>query len=152
MKDIKTEKGKKINKKSLIVALDVAQEKHVVYMRSKEVKVVQVNPMHTKRGKELRGNSQNKTDEKDPQVIEDIIELGNYLIFKMRPFLLPLMSRNMGCVPHFPHEEEHGYRQDLSPCPTVKEITEEDKGAAYHSDTQMYDARANERTSVMSAL
>ncbi|NUO07630.1 MAG: hypothetical protein HUU08_02960 [Candidatus Brocadia sp.] len=36
MKDIKTEKGKKINKKSLIVALDVAQEKHVVYMRSSD--------------------------------------------------------------------------------------------------------------------
>lgn len=136
MKDIKTEKGKKINKKSLIVALDVAQEKHVVYIRSsdgreekpfvvfnrreeyeqmwgrisqakeaygleevvvgfestgpyaeplvhylmkKEVKLVQVNPMHTKRVKELRGNSPNKTDEKDPQVIADIIELGNYL-------------------------------------------------------------------------
>ena len=30
MKDIKTEKGKKINKKSLIVALDVAQEKYNV--------------------------------------------------------------------------------------------------------------------------
>lgn len=136
MKDIKTEKGKKINKKSLIVALDVAQEKHVVYLRSsdgreekpfvvfnrreeydqmweriirtkeaygleevvvgfestgpyaeplvhylmkKEVRLVQVNPMHTKRVKELRGNSPNKTDEKDPQVIADIIELGNYL-------------------------------------------------------------------------
>lgn len=136
MKDIKTEKGKKINKKSLIVALDVAQEKHVVYIRSsdgreekpfvvfnrreeydqmwrrisqtkeaygleevvvgfestgpyaeplvhylmkKEVKLVQVNPMHTKRVKEIRGNSPNKTDEKDPQVIADIIELGNYL-------------------------------------------------------------------------
>ncbi len=36
MKDIKTEKGKKINKKSLIVALDVAQEKHVVYLRSSD--------------------------------------------------------------------------------------------------------------------
>jgi len=136
VKDIKTEKGKKINKKSLIVALDVAQEKHVVYLRSsdgreekpfvvfnrreeydqmweriirtkeaygleevvvgfestgpyaeplvhylmkKEVRLVQVNPMHTKRVKELRGNSPNKTDEKDPQVIADIIELGNYL-------------------------------------------------------------------------
>ena len=136
MKDIKTEKGKKINKKSLIVALDVSQEKHVVYIRSsdgrkeesfvvfnrreeyeqmwwrisqakeaygleevvvgfestgpyaeplvhylmkKEVKLVQVNPMHTKRVKELRGNSPNKTDEKDPQVIADIMELGNYL-------------------------------------------------------------------------
>ena len=136
MKDIKTEKGKKINRKTLIVAFDIAQEKHVVYIRcpdgrgekpfvvfnrreeyeqmwerisrtkeaygveevvvgfestgpyaeplvhylmKKEVKLVQVNPMHTKRVKELRGNSPNKTDEKDPQVIADIIELGNYL-------------------------------------------------------------------------
>ena len=136
MKDIKTEKGKKINRKTLIVTLDIAQEKHVVsircpdgrkekpfvvfnrreeydqmwerisqtkeaygleevvvgfestgpyaeplvhYLMKKEVKVVQVNPMHTKRVKELRGNSPNKTDEKDSQVIADIIELGNYL-------------------------------------------------------------------------
>ena len=136
MKDIKTEKTKKINRKTLIVALDIAQEKHMVYFRcpdgreekpfvvfnrreeydqmwerisqtkeacrleevvvgfestgpyaeplvhylmKKEVKLVQVNPMHTKRVKELRGNSPNKTDEKDPQVIADIIELGNYL-------------------------------------------------------------------------
>ena len=136
MKDIKTEKGKKINRKTLIVTFDIAQEKHVVYIRcpdgreekpfvvfnrreeydqmwerisrtkeaygveevvvgfestgpyaeplvhylmKKEVKLVQVNPMHTKRVKELRGNSPNKTDEKDPQVIADIIELGNYL-------------------------------------------------------------------------
>ena len=136
MKDIKTEKGKKINRKTLIVTLDIAQEKHMVYFRcpdgreekafvvfnrreeydqmwerirqtkeayrleevvvgfestgpyaepivhylmKKEVKLVQVNPMHTKRVKELRGNSPNKTDEKDPQVIADIIELGNYL-------------------------------------------------------------------------
>ena len=136
VKDIKTEKGKKINRKTLIVTLDIAQEKHMVYFRcpdgreekpfvvfnrreeydqmwdrisqtkeahrleevvvgfestgpyaeplvhylmKKEVKLVQVNPMHTKRVKELRGNSPNKTDEKDPQVIADIIELGNYL-------------------------------------------------------------------------
>lgn len=136
MKDIKTEKGKKINRKTLIVSFDIAHEKDVVYIRcpdgreekpfvvfnrreeydqmwerisktkeayrleevvvgfestgpyaeplvhylmKKEVKLVQVNPMHTKRVKELRGNSPNKTDEKDPQVIADIIELGNYL-------------------------------------------------------------------------
>lgn len=136
MKDIKTEKGKKINRKTMIVAFDIAQEKHVVsircpdgrkgkpfvvfnrreeydqmwerisrtkeaygmeevvvgfestgpyaeplvhYLMKKEVKLVQVNPMHTKRVKEIRGNSPNKTDEKDPEVIADIIEIGNYL-------------------------------------------------------------------------
>jgi len=136
VKDIKTEKGKKINRKTMIVAFDIAQEKHVVsircpdgrkgkpfvvfnrreeydqmwerisrtkeaygmeevvvgfestgpyaeplvhYLMKKEVKLVQVNPMHTKRVKEIRGNSPNKTDEKDPEVIADIIEIGNYL-------------------------------------------------------------------------
>ena len=135
MQDIKTEKGKKINRKTLIVSFDIAQEKHVVYIRcsdgreekpfmvfnrreeydqmwerisktkedygleevvvgfestgpyaeplvhylmKKEVRLVQVNPMHTKRVKELRGNSPNKTDE-GPRVIADIMELGNYL-------------------------------------------------------------------------
>ena len=33
MKDIKTENGKKINRKTLIVTLDIAQEKHMVYFR-----------------------------------------------------------------------------------------------------------------------
>jgi transposase len=40
---------------------------------------VQVNPMHTKRLKELPGNSPLKTDRKDPKVIADIIELGHAL-------------------------------------------------------------------------
>ncbi len=136
MKGNKPEKTRKINKKTLIVTLDIGQEKHVAYIRcpdgtevkpleicnrreeyermwklicktkeehsletvvvgveptgpyaepllhylmKKEVRLVQVNPMHTKRVKELKGNSPNKTDEKDPQVIADIIELGNYL-------------------------------------------------------------------------
>lgn len=44
-----------------------------------DVKLVQVNPMHTKRVKELRDNSPLKTDYKDPKVIADIICLGHYL-------------------------------------------------------------------------
>ncbi|MCP4978825.1 MAG: IS110 family transposase, partial [Maribacter sp.] len=51
----------------------------VHYLRKKEVKLIQVNPMHTKRVKELEGNSPNKTDQKDPKVIADIIELGHAL-------------------------------------------------------------------------
>ncbi|MEK6743789.1 MAG: IS110 family transposase [Nitrospirota bacterium] len=43
------------------------------------VRLVQVNPMHTKRLKELSGNSPLKTDRKDPKVIADIIELGHAL-------------------------------------------------------------------------
>ena len=49
------------------------------FMRKKKVKLVQINPMHTKRVKELEGNSPNKTDQKDPKVIADIIELGHVL-------------------------------------------------------------------------
>lgn len=44
-----------------------------------EVDLVQVNPMHTKRVKELEGNSPQKSDEKDPRVIAMIIKLGHYL-------------------------------------------------------------------------
>jgi len=33
VKDIKTEKGKKINRKTLIVTLNIAQEKQMVYIR-----------------------------------------------------------------------------------------------------------------------
>jgi len=46
------------------------------YLMKRRVKLVQVNPMHTKRLKELQGNSPNKTDQK---VIADIIELGHAL-------------------------------------------------------------------------
>jgi transposase len=51
----------------------------VHFMRARGVRLVQVNPMHTKRVKELQGNSPNKTDQKDPKVIADIIELGHAL-------------------------------------------------------------------------
>ena len=49
------------------------------YLNKKPVKLVQVNPMHTKRMKELNDNSPLKTDKKDPKVIADIIEYGHYL-------------------------------------------------------------------------
>jgi transposase len=49
------------------------------YLRSQPVKLVQINPMHTKRLKELTGNSPNKTDRKDPRVIADVISLGHAL-------------------------------------------------------------------------
>ena len=51
----------------------------VHYLRKKPVRMVQVNPMHTKRVKELTGNSPNKTDKKDPRVIADVICLGHAL-------------------------------------------------------------------------
>jgi transposase len=49
------------------------------YLRNQPVKLVQINPMHTKRLKELTGNSPNKTDRKDPRVIADVISLGHAL-------------------------------------------------------------------------
>jgi transposase len=49
------------------------------YLRKRSVRLVQVNPMHTKRLKELQGNSPNKTDKKDPKVIADIIGFGHSL-------------------------------------------------------------------------
>ena len=49
------------------------------FLRKKPVKLVQVNPMHTKRLKELTGNSPNKNDKKDPRVIADVISLGHAL-------------------------------------------------------------------------
>lgn len=51
----------------------------VHFLRELGVHIVQINPMHTKRIKELSGNSPNKTDQKDPKVIADIIELGHAL-------------------------------------------------------------------------
>jgi transposase len=51
----------------------------VHYLRKKKLILVQVNPMHTKKLKELQGNSPNKTDEKDPKVIADIVGLGHAL-------------------------------------------------------------------------
>jgi len=49
------------------------------FLAKKPIKLVQVNPMHTKRLKELTGNSPNKTDSKDPRVIADVISLGHAL-------------------------------------------------------------------------
>jgi transposase len=49
------------------------------YLRSKPVEIVQVNPLHTKRLKEMNDNSPGKTDDKDPRVIADVIRLGRAL-------------------------------------------------------------------------
>ena len=51
----------------------------VHYLRGKPVNIVQVNPFHTKRLKEVNDNSPGKTDDKDPRVIADIIRLGRAL-------------------------------------------------------------------------
>lgn len=54
----------------------VYTEPLVHYLRSKGIRLVLVNPVHSKRVKEIRDNSPNKTDKKDPRVIADLIQLG----------------------------------------------------------------------------
>jgi len=49
------------------------------YMINRGIQMVQVNPLHTKKVKEMIGNSPNKNDKKDPKVIADIIALHNGL-------------------------------------------------------------------------
>jgi len=49
------------------------------YLKKKPVKLVQINPMYSKRVKELEGNSPNKTARKGPRVIADIITLSHAL-------------------------------------------------------------------------
>jgi len=49
------------------------------FLRKKPLHLVQVNPLHSKKLKELTGNSPCKTDKKDPRVIADIISLGHAL-------------------------------------------------------------------------
>ncbi len=49
------------------------------FMRGRGAELVQVNPLHTKRFKEVTDNSPNKTDQKDPKVIADIVAMGRFL-------------------------------------------------------------------------
>jgi transposase len=51
----------------------------VHFLKKKNVQLRLVNPAHTKRLKELQDNSPNKTDQKDPRVIADIVQLGRGL-------------------------------------------------------------------------
>jgi transposase len=51
----------------------------VHFLKQRPVQLVQINPLHSKRLKELTGNSPNKTDRKDPRVIADVIVLGHAL-------------------------------------------------------------------------
>lgn len=46
------------------------------FLRKRKVRLVQVNPTHSKKFREVQDNSPNKTDKKDPKVIANIVELG----------------------------------------------------------------------------
>jgi transposase len=49
------------------------------FLSKKGVRLVQVNGAHTKKFKDVCGNSPNKTDAKDPNVIADLLEMGRFL-------------------------------------------------------------------------
>jgi len=49
------------------------------YLQNQPIKLVQVNPMHTKRWKDVADNSRTKSDKKDPKIIADLIEMKRYL-------------------------------------------------------------------------
>ena len=49
------------------------------FMDKPGVVLVQVNPAHVKKMKEVTDNSPNKTDKKDPRVIAQLISMGNFL-------------------------------------------------------------------------
>ena len=51
------------------------------YLRNQRVRLVQVNPMHTKKYKDIPGNNRTKSDKKDPLIIADLIEMSRYLSF-----------------------------------------------------------------------
>ncbi|MBN2088623.1 IS110 family transposase [candidate division KSB1 bacterium] len=49
------------------------------YFKEKGVTLVQTNPKHTRKAKEIEDNSPGKTDQKDPRVIANVIELGGWM-------------------------------------------------------------------------
>ena len=57
----------------------VYAEPLVHFLSKQDLKMVQVNPRHVKRTKDFSDNSPLKSDKKDPIVIADLIQLGNYL-------------------------------------------------------------------------
>lgn len=51
----------------------------IYFLKGKNVRMLQANPKHTKRTKEVTDNSPNKTDQKDPRVIANLILFKNGL-------------------------------------------------------------------------
>lgn len=72
----------KYNAKKMVVCFEptgVYGEPLIHYLDSKKIPMVQVNPVNSKKARELRDNSPNKTDKKDPRVIADLVQLNCYL-------------------------------------------------------------------------
>lgn len=67
------------NTSSVIVGLEstgIYGEPFIHYLQERNIPQVLVNPVHSKRIKEIRDNSPHKSDKKDPWVIADLIQLG----------------------------------------------------------------------------
>jgi len=77
----------------------VYTEPLVHYLRSKEMRLVLVNPVHIKRIKKIQDNSPNKTDKKDPRVIADLIELGCVLSVIFPEFNLQIDEKQDSLLP-----------------------------------------------------
>ena len=49
------------------------------FLMDKPLTLVLVNPLHVKRAKEITDNSPNKSDEKDPKVMADLVQFRRFL-------------------------------------------------------------------------
>jgi len=90
-------------------------EPMVHYLMKKPVKVVQVNPMHTKKVKEINDNSPLKTDDKDPRVIADIIKLG-------RALSIVIPEGDAAYLRRLNNSRERHVRERTGPCEPVTAI------------------------------
>ncbi len=95
----------------------------VHYLAPKQVKIVQVNPMHTKKVKEVNDNSPLKTDDKDPRVIADIIRLGRALtIVVPEGDAADLRRLNNARERHVGEQTARSYLSSNEPDPSRKQL------------------------------
>ncbi len=70
---------KKLSMKNVILGFESTGsygDSLLYFLKTKDVKLVQINPMHTKKFKELDDNTPLKSDTKDPRVIADLVAHG----------------------------------------------------------------------------
>ena len=66
------------------------------YLRKKPVKLVQVNPFHTKCVKGLTGNSPNKTDHKDPRMRSRSVQMSGKNALLFSPAMIRSLPKELG--------------------------------------------------------
>jgi transposase len=80
--NIVTKLKKKFNCSNLIVAMEPTGpywEPLAYFLDKRGITVVEVNPMHTKRYKDIENNTPEKADKKDARVIAELVSQGKYL-------------------------------------------------------------------------